>query len=160
MNFCDIDQNMSLAIEEAKLAAYKDEVPVGAVITSPTAGIIATTHNLKEITNNPCGHAEILAIMEASQKIKEWRLLDCSIFVTLEPCPMCLNALLQARIKNVYFGAYDKKGGALSLGYNFHQDTRLNHSFDVYGGYRHFECSQIISNYFRSKRKNHNASRS
>ncbi len=160
MEFREIDYSMVQAIEEAKNAAYKDEVPVGAIITSPTAGVLASTHNLKENTNNPCGHAEILAIQEASKKIKEWRLLDCSIFVTLEPCPMCLAALLQARIKNVYFGAYDKKGGALSLGYNFHKDQRLNHSFEVYGGYRHFECSQIISNYFRSKRKNHNLNRS
>jgi tRNA(adenine34) deaminase len=101
-------------------------------------------------------HAEILAIKKASEKIKSWRLNNCSIIVTLEPCPMCLSAILQARIANLYFGAYDKKGGALSLGYTFHKDFRLNHRFNVYGGFRHLECAKILTDYFKTKRRNYN----
>lgn len=155
MNFTDVIYNMDLALNAAEDAYHKDEVPVGAVIISEFGEILAQTYNLKETNNDACAHAEILAIQEASKRIKSWRLLNCSIFVTLEPCPMCMSAILQARLSNLYFGAYDRKGGALSLGYNFHKDSRLNHRFNVFGGLRHMECSQILSNFFRQKRQNY-----
>ena len=118
--------------------------------------LLAESFNLKETQNDATAHAEILAIKNAADRIKSWRLNNCSLFVTLEPCPMCLNAILQSRIKNLYFGTYDKKGGAISLGYNFHKDKRLNHSFNVYGGFRHLECAQLLTDFFKSKRKNYN----
>lgn len=155
MKINKIQNFMDIALEEAKTAFYEDEVPVGCVIVSEHGEILAQTYNLKESLNDASAHAEILAIKEASQKIGDWRLEDCSVFVTLEPCPMCLSALVQARIKNLYFGAYDRKGGALSLGINMYKDKRFNHNFNVWGGINHFNCSQILSNFFRQKRERH-----
>ncbi len=153
MNIEQVNYFMSVAIDLAHDAFKKDEVPVGAVITNKFGDVIARTYNTKEQTQNACHHAEILAITEASQKLNSWRLLDCNLFVTLEPCPMCLAALSQARIKNIYFGAYDPKGGSVSLGQNLHKDERLNHKINVFGGFKHLECSQLVSKFFRQKRK-------
>jgi tRNA(adenine34) deaminase len=147
--------NMGLALNAAEDAFHKDEVPVGAVIVSEQGEILAQTFNLKETNHDACAHAEILAIQKASSQLKSWRLNNCSIFVTLEPCPMCMSAILQSRIKNLYFGAYDRKGGSLSLGYNFHKDDRLNHKFNIYGGLKHIECSRILSRFFKQKRQKH-----
>lgn len=143
---------MDEAIIEANKAYREDEVPIGAVVVDRTGAIISRAHNQKEKIHNPCGHAEIIAITEAAKKLSNWRLLECSIYVTLEPCPMCLSALVQARISHLYFGAYDAKGGALSLNYNFYKDQKLNHSFPVMGGLRHFECSKLLSTFFKEKR--------
>jgi tRNA(adenine34) deaminase len=143
---------MDEAMLEAHKAYREDEVPIGAVIVDGNGAIIARAHNHKEKSHNPCGHAEILAIIEATKKLGNWRLLGCSMYVTLEPCPMCLSALVQARIAHLYFGAYDPKGGAISLNYNFYKDQKLNHSFPVMGGLRHFECSKILSTFFKEKR--------
>ncbi|MBC7714789.1 MAG: nucleoside deaminase [Rhizobacter sp.] len=143
---------MDEALIEADKAYREDEVPIGAVIVDSDGVILSRQHNHKEKAHNPCGHAEVLAITEACKKIKNWRLLDCSIYVTLEPCPMCLSALIQSRISHLYFGAYDTKGGALSLNYNFYKDQKLNHSFPVTGGLRHFECSRMLSMFFKEKR--------
>ena len=157
MDFKKIHKYMDLALSEAKEAAYKDEVPVGAVIVSDQGEILAQTHNLKEMNQNTCHHAEILAITQASEKLKAWRLLDCDMYVTLEPCHMCLSALAQARIRNIYFGAYDTKGGSISLGYNLHNDPRLNHKINIFGGIKHFPCSKILSNFFKQKRRRYKA---
>ena len=143
---------MDEALKEAEKAYREDEVPIGAVIVDSGGAIISRSHNHKEKAHNPCGHAEILAITEACKKIGNWRLVNCSIYVTLEPCPMCLSALVQTRIGHLYFGAYDAKGGALSLNYNFYKDQKLNHSFPVLGGLRHFECSRLLSTFFKEKR--------
>jgi tRNA(adenine34) deaminase len=131
---------------------FAEEVPVGAIVVSPHGEILSEAYNLKETNNDVTGHAEIIALKRASEKLGSWRLTDCSLIVTLEPCPMCLSAILQSRIKSLYFGAYDTKGGALSLGYNFPFDERLNHKFNVYGGYKHYECSTLLSKFFRAKR--------
>lgn len=155
MDFSDIENYMNIAINLGKDAYAKDEVPVGAIIVSEHGEILGEAFNLKESSHDASAHAEILAIKKASERIKSWRLINCSIFVTLEPCPMCLSAILQSRIKNLYFGAYDKKGGAISLGYNFSKDKRLNHRFNVFGGYLHYECSKLLSNFFRAKRNTH-----
>jgi tRNA(adenine34) deaminase len=153
MKISSINYLMSIAIDEAQAAFNEDEVPVGAVISNSHGDIISTGHNTKEYDQNACNHAELLAIAKASKKLKNWRLTDCDIYITLEPCPMCLSAILQSRIKNVYFGAYDLKGGSLSLGYNLHKDKRLNHSLNVFGGFKHIECSKILSDFFKQKRK-------
>ena len=152
MDLIKINQYMDQAFIEAKNAYHEDEVPIGCVIVSKHGETLASTYNLKEKKHDACAHAEILAIKAAGERLKGWRLLDCSIFVTLEPCPMCLSAILQSRIANLYFGAYDKKGGALSLNYNFPADTRLNHTFNIMGGIQHYKCSRLLSNYFRQKR--------
>jgi tRNA(adenine34) deaminase len=144
---------MKLAFEEAENAYKLDEVPVGAVIVDQDGTILSRTYNLKEKNSNPCGHAEILAIQFACQKLNDWRLNQCTLYVTLEPCPMCLAALVQARISRVVFGAYDTKGGSLSLNYKINQDSRLNHNFPIVGGVYHFECSKMLSDYFKAKRK-------
>jgi tRNA(adenine34) deaminase len=156
LNFQDQLWLMDEALLEAEKAFKEDEVPIGAVIVDNTGAILSRTHNKKEKSYNPCGHAEILAITEASKKIGNWRLLNCSVFVTLEPCPMCLSAMIQARIGTLYFGAYDSKGGSLSLNYNFYKDQKLNHSFPVIGGLRHFECSKLLSDFFKLRRSSYN----
>ena len=158
MKFPNIDYLMSIALDEANRAYGLQEVPVGCVITDKSGVILAKTHNLKETNQNACHHAEILAIAEASKALSSWRLVDCELFVTLEPCPMCMSAISQARIKNVYFGAYDKKGGAASLGLNHHADPRLNHKLNLFGGFSHLKCSKIISDFFQAKRKNYRKS--
>lgn len=143
---------MNIALEEAELAYKAHEVPVGAVIVSPDGQVVAKSFNLKETVFNPTGHAEILCIQEAGKKLQNWRLSDCTLYVTLEPCPMCLSAMVQSRVKQCVFGAYDSKGGALSLGYHMHQDKRLNHQFAMLGGIRHFECSRLLSQFFKERR--------
>lgn len=143
---------MDLAIEMAEKAYAHDEVPVGAVIVDGSNKVLASCFNTKEQDHDVTGHAEILCLREAAQNNKGWRLNNCTLLVTLEPCPMCLNAALQARIKTVVFGAYDLKGGALSLGYHFHQDHRLNHKLNIVGGVRHYQCSKILSQFFKEKR--------
>lgn len=143
---------MKLAVEQADLAWKKGEVPVGALVVSSKGEILSATHNLKESVHNPCGHAEILAIQDAAQKNQDWRLINCTLYVTLEPCPMCLSAISHARISEVVFGAYDSKGGALSLGYHFHKDARLNHRFSMLGGVEHYSCSKLLSDFFKTRR--------
>lgn len=143
---------MGLALEQAELAYKEQEVPVGAILVSPNGDILARQFNLKESQFNPVAHAEILAIVEGSKKLQNWRLSDCTLYVTLEPCPMCLAALVQARVKSCIFGAYDSKGGALSLGYKMNFDKRLNHQFSVVGGIKHYECSKLLSQFFRERR--------
>lgn len=157
MNFSLTDHMwfMQIALEQAELAYRAQEVPVGALLVSPTGEILSRQHNLKESHFNPVAHAEILAITEGAKKLQNWRLSDCYLYVTLEPCPMCLTALVQARVKACVFGAYDQKGGALSLGYHLHRDKRLNHQFSVLGGVMHFECSRILSQFFRERRSSY-----
>lgn len=145
--------HMGTALKEAEMAYSLDEVPVGAVIVDRYGKAIANVHNLKERANDPLGHAELIAIREAAHQLRNWRLEGCSLYVTLEPCPMCLAAMVQARIARLIFGAYDSKGGALSLGYNLHKDSKLNHSFDVMGGVMQYECSKLLSTFFKQKRK-------
>jgi tRNA(adenine34) deaminase len=146
---------MSMALEQAELAYRAQEVPVGAVLVSPEGEVLSKQYNLKESHFNPTAHAEVLAVIEGAKKLHNWRLSDCTLYVTLEPCPMCLTALVQARVKQCVFGAYDAKGGAISLGYNLHQDKRLNHQFSIMGGIKHFECSKLLSQFFRERRNSY-----
>lgn len=144
---------MKLALEQADLAYKIGEVPIGCIIVDDKDNIVAKTHNLKERDNDTTAHAELLAIKEASTALGDWRLVGHTAYVTLEPCPMCLYALLQARVDKVVFGAYDTKAGSLSLGYNYHLDKRFNHKFAVIGGVEHYQCSQLLSNFFKERRK-------
>ncbi len=146
---------MTLALEQAEIAYKNQEVPVGAVLVSPEGELLSRQYNLKEGQFNPVAHAEILALAEGGKKLQNWRLSDCVLYVTLEPCPMCLTAMVQSRLKQCIFGAYDGKGGALSLGYHIHQDKRLNHQFSVMGGIKHFECSRVLSQFFKERRSSY-----
>jgi tRNA(adenine34) deaminase len=141
------------ALDLAKQAELLDEVPVGALIIEQDK-LIGTGFNCRERDQDPTAHAEMIAIREAASHRKSWRLNGCILVVTLEPCPMCLAAAQQARIGEIIFGAKDLKGGALSLGYSFHNDTRTNHRFSV--TYReNLECSEILSHFFKNKRNKH-----
>lgn len=146
---------MTMALEQAELAYKAQEVPVGAILVSPEGEVLAKHYNLKETHFNPTAHAEMLTLVDGAKKLQNWRLSDCVLYVTLEPCPMCLTAMVQSRIKKCVFGAYDAKGGALSLGYHLHQDKRLNHQFSIMGGIKHFECSKILSQFFRERRSSY-----
>jgi tRNA(adenine34) deaminase len=143
---------MKLAIKEAKKAELIDEVPIGAVIVKD-GKVIARAHNKKESKNQATRHAEIEAIEKATKKVNNWWLEDCDIYVTLEPCAMCAGALINSRLRNIYFGAYDKKAGCCGSLYNLPEDTRFNHRLKVEGGILEEECASILTNYFKKKRK-------
>lgn len=136
----------------AKKAADQGEVPVGAVVVSSDGKILGKGYNRRESHSSPLAHAEWIAIEMASQKLKSWRLKDCTLYVTLEPCLMCLSICSQARIKKVIYGAQDPKSGALSLGYKIHQDRRLNHRFTV--SYVPYEPgAKILKDFFKKLRQ-------
>lgn len=143
---------MKNAIELARKAAIKDEVPVGAVLIDSQGQKISQGFNLRESLHTSLGHAEILALHRASKLKKSWRLLDTTLYVTLEPCLMCAGALIQSRVKRVVFGAYDPKGGAFGTLYNVAQDKRLNHQIEVTGGFMEAECAQLLKSFFKMKR--------
>lgn len=144
---------MSLALKEAKLAYKKDETPIGAVIVKD-GKVIAKAHNLRETKNNALYHAEILAINKACKKLGSWRLIDCDLYVTLEPCLMCAGAIIQSRIKNVYYGASDPKGGAFGSSINLNEITTINHHPNINSGILKEECGQILKDFFKKKREN------
>lgn len=148
----DFDEEMMReALREAKKAAELDEVPVGAVIVKD-GRIIARAGNRRETGKSPLAHAEILAIAAAAEALGGWRLIGCSLYVTLEPCAMCAGAMINARIPKVYFGAYDPKAGALGSVYNINEG-KLNHTASVRGGILEEECSAVLKAYFQNKRK-------
>ena len=142
---------MRAALAEAHLALDQQEVPVGAVVVH-NGSIIAARHNEREVLNDPTAHAEILALRDAALALGTWRLDDCTLVVTLEPCVMCAGALINARIGTVVFGAADLKGGATSSLYNVCADPRLNHNPSVVSGVLQDECTLLLKNFFNSKR--------
>lgn len=142
---------MKQALKEAQKAYDKGEVPVGCVIVYEDK-IIARGHNLRETKQNALCHAEIIALNKAYKKIGYWRLNDCDIYITLEPCPMCSGAIIQSRIRHVYYGAYDKKGGCAESLLNLF-DYPFNHSVLVTGGVNEEECRAIMSRFFQEIRK-------
>lgn len=142
---------MKLAIKQAMKAVEKDEVPIGAVIVKDGV-VLARAYNLVEQRQNPTAHAEILAITKACKKLKSWRLDGAEMYVTVEPCPMCAGAIVNARIKRVYFGAYEKKSGCAISKYSILTDSGLNHKTEFFGGIEQESCANIIKNYFKSKR--------
>ena len=142
---------MKKALEEAEKAFEKDEVPVGAVIVR-NGEIIAAAHNQREISKDATAHAEMLAIKEACEALGGWRLIDCDMYVTLEPCVMCSGAILQARIERLYIGAMDPKGGAAGSTLNLFEDYHFNHRTEVIKSILEEECSQILKDFFKRKR--------
>ncbi len=146
---------MDLALELAEEAYKNGDVPVGAVVLDSSLKVIAESFNNKEKTFRPTGHAEIIALELAAKDLGCWRLEGCTLIVTLEPCPMCLGAMTNARIERLIFGAYDSKGGAISLGYNFFKDKRLNHRFGVVGGICHYQSSKMLSSFFKERRESY-----
>ncbi len=145
------EQIMQEALHLAERAAKRDEVPVGAVIVQ-NGKIIAKGYNLRETKRSPLAHAEIVAITKAAKKLGGWRLSGCTLYVTLEPCPMCAGAIVNARIDEVVFGAYDPKAGALGSLYNL-AEGRLNHTPRVTGGVLEAQCAAVLRQYFADKRK-------
>ncbi len=144
---------MEKALEEARSAADGDEVPVGAIIIHLEKGIIASACNQREELNDPTAHAEMIAITQAASALKSWRLNDCILYVTLEPCPMCAGAIVQARIPYVVYGTTDSKAGACHSLYEITNDARLNHRCVVLGGVLSESCAGILSEFFQAKRR-------
>ncbi len=143
---------MRAALHEAAKAAANGEVPVGAVAVQDNR-IIARGHNVREATCNPLGHAELLLVQKLSKKLRAWRLSGVTLYVTLEPCLMCMGALLQARIDRLVFATFDPKAGACGSLFDLSQDKRLNHRIPVTAGVLKAEASQMLSEFFRNLRK-------
>ena len=141
---------MRLALDEAKKAATDGEVPVGAVIVKDGV-VISTGRNMREQKQNALSHAEIEAINSACKKLGSWRLDGCDLYVTLEPCPMCTGAIINARIKTVIFGAFDKNAGCMDSVINL-CDYPLGHKVEVYAGICEDECQQVLQNFFKKLR--------
>jgi tRNA(adenine34) deaminase len=142
---------MRLALDEARQAAASDEVPVGAVIVCG-GRLIASAHNQREQLRDPTAHAEMIAITQAAESLQSWRLEHCLLYVTLEPCPMCAGAIVQARIPWVIYGATDPKAGAVQSLYRLLEDARLNHRAQVVAGVLSAECGELLSEFFRRQR--------
>ncbi len=143
---------MQLALEEARLAMSENEVPIGAVIIH-NGRVIASAHNQREQLHDPTAHAEMIAITQASESLQSWRLEGCTLYVTLEPCPMCAGAIVQARIPEVVYGATDPKAGAVRTLFNLLDDPRLNHRAEIVAGVLAEPCSQILSQFFQEQRR-------
>ena len=143
---------MREALKEAKKAYRKKEVPIGAVIVYKNK-IIARGYNLREKKKNSLLHAEIVAINKACKKLKTWRLDECDMYITLEPCPMCSGAIIQSRIKNIFFGVDDIKSGCANSKVNLFKKGLFNHDVNVTGGLLNSECSQLLKEFFKELRK-------
>jgi tRNA(adenine34) deaminase len=146
-------EGMALALAQADLALAEDEVPIGAVVVEPTRGIIGQGYNQREHHHDPTLHAEMIAIRHAAQLLRSWRLDDCCLYVTLEPCPMCAGAIIQARIPLLVYGADDPKAGACESLYRITDDARLNHRTHVVRGIQREACAAILSEFFKEKRR-------
>jgi tRNA(adenine34) deaminase len=142
---------MRLALEEARAAAAEDEVPVGAIVVA-SGRVIASAHNQREQLSDPTAHAEMIALTQAAAQLGSWRLEQCTLYVTLEPCPMCAGAILQARVPRVVWGAADPKAGAVESLYRLFEDSRLNHRVDHVGRVLADDCGRILTEFFRGKR--------
>lgn len=145
------DRWMRAALEQARMAFEAGEVPVGAVIVHQER-VIAEAHNQRETLKDPTAHAEMIALTQAAEALGSWRLLDCTLYVTLEPCPMCAGALVQARIPTIIYGATDPKAGACHTLYQITSDPRLNHQATVMGGVLQPECRAILQEFFAVQR--------
>ena len=142
---------MQQAYQQAQAAAQIDEVPVGALIVRDQQ-VIGAAHNLGQQLRDPTAHAEMIAITQAAESVGDWRLEDCTLYVTLEPCIMCAGAILQARIPQVVFAATEPKGGGVASMYQLLSDQRLNHQCEIIGGVMDIQCGQILTEFFSRKR--------
>ncbi len=157
LTFTDVNHpfhlhHMELCLREAEDAEAEDEVPIGAVVVHPERGVIGQAHNMREQLNDPTAHAEMIAITQAGNALKSWRLDNCILYVTLEPCPMCAGAIVNARVAMVVYGTTDPKAGACDTLYQIPTDTRLNHRAVVLGGVMAEPCGAILTDFFRRKR--------
>ncbi|MCM3631558.1 tRNA adenosine(34) deaminase TadA [Paenibacillus glycanilyticus] len=142
---------MQLAIEEAKKAEQIGEVPIGAILVKD-GEIVGRGYNLRETNHDPTAHAEMVAIREACERLGAWRLLDCTLYVTLEPCPMCAGAIVQSRVKRVVYGTGDPKAGCAGTLMNLLQEPRFNHETELTTGILQSECAELLTNFFRNLR--------
>ena len=142
---------MLLALDQARWAARHGDVPVGAVVIDQAGDVLAAAGNEREIRHDPTAHAELLALREASRRLRSWRLNGLTLVVTLEPCTMCAGALVLARITRLVFGAFDPKAGAVSSLFDVVRDPRLNHRVDVRGGVLEAECSTLLKDFFANR---------
>jgi len=149
----DDEHYMRLALAEASAAAESGDVPVGAIVVDAAGDVVGRGRNRREVDADPTGHAEIVALREAARRAGTWRLHGCILFATLEPCPMCAGALVNARIARVVYGCDDPKAGALRTLYAIGTDTRLNHRYEVTPGILAAECGRLLSEFFAALRK-------
>ena len=147
----DLDA-MQLALAEARAAAVHGDVPIGAVVVRDGV-VIAARHNERELTGDPTAHAEVLALRDASLVVGHWRLLDCTMYVTLEPCTMCAGAVVNSRLGRLVYGAADPKAGAVESLYRVCADDRLNHRPPTHGGVLADECGQLLKSFFADRRR-------
>jgi tRNA(adenine34) deaminase len=145
--------HMEMALEEAGIAADEDEVPIGAVVVSLERGVIGQAHNQREQLNDPTAHAEMIALTQAARALESWRLENCILYVTLEPCPMCAGAAVLARLPYVVYGTADPKAGACDTLYRITSDPRLNHRAQVISGVLADRCAAILTGFFAAKRR-------
>jgi tRNA(adenine34) deaminase len=145
------NDSMLLALDQARMAARHGDVPVGAVIIDEAGNVLAVAGNEREIRHDPTAHAELLALREASRRLRSWRLSGLTLVVTLEPCTMCAGALVLARIARLVFGAFDPKAGAVSSLFDVVRDPRLNHRVEVRGGILEAECSALLKDFFANR---------
>jgi tRNA(adenine34) deaminase len=143
---------MNLALSEAGKAGQKNEIPIGAVLIAENDELLSAAHNKTIILKDPTAHAEILALRSAAEKIGNYRLLKTTLYVTVEPCPMCMGALLHARVSRVVFGTRDPKWGAAGSLYNLAEDHRFNHQPEIIEGICESECKKLMQDFFRKKR--------
>jgi tRNA(adenine34) deaminase len=146
-------EHMEMALAEAQTALEIDEVPIGAVVVSQSRGVIGRAHNQRELLHDPTAHAEMIAITQAAEAIGDWRLDDCILYVTLEPCPMCAGAVVLARIPMVAYGCTDPKAGACESLYHLLSDGRLNHRAQIVSGVLAERCATLLSDFFAAKRR-------
>ncbi|MBK9308795.1 MAG: nucleoside deaminase [Nitrospira sp.] len=144
---------MELALQQARLAPLLGEVPIGAVLVHQNE-VIAAAHNYRELSQDPTAHAEMIVIRKAAEQLRTWRLTDTTLYVTLEPCPMCAGAIIQARITRLVFGAWDPKAGACGSILNIPAERRFNHRVQVAGGLFEQESRALLQEFFRAKRNN------
>ena len=150
---------MQLAFEQAQKAQTLGEVPIGAIVVAPDGQVIGEGFNRRELDQDSTQHAEMIAIRQACLKLGTWRLIDCSLFVTLEPCPMCAGAIINSRIKNVYFGALDPKAGAAGSVVNLFEIAKFNHHPNVVRGLYREEASQMLKSFFKDIRRKQKAAK-
>jgi tRNA(adenine34) deaminase len=143
---------MGVALDLAAAAGREGDVPVGAVVVSPSAEVVGEGRNLREALGDPTAHAEIVALRQAAQAVGSWRLDDCTLVVTLEPCPMCAGAVMLSRISRLVLGAWDPKLGATGSVWDIVRDRRATHRVEVVGGVRESECSRLLLSFFEGHR--------
>ena len=147
------EKYMKLAFEQAKLAQEQAEVPIGAIIVDEEGKVVGSGYNRRELDQDAIQHAEIIAIRQACQNLGSWRLNGCSLFVTLEPCAMCAGAIINSRIQNVFYGAFDPKAGAAGSVTNLFEVEKFNHHPQVYGGLFKNQAADLLKNFFRNIRQ-------